>query len=145
MNLNTVHKIIAQHFPSTLYRYMKHGKKGNNETDSVNPHLFDHGPHLARNSSKESNATSSTDFCRQTTANSECCVTHCSSSCSPRLLKAAGTSQQQVDSTSLHIMLLVRNGIKQCFSREHLQPKRSLHVHLFCSLRNITCRQFRRR
>ena len=105
MNLNTVHKIIAQHFPSTLYRYMKHGKKGNNETDSVNPHLFDHGPHLARNSSKESNATSSTDFCRQTTANSECCVTHCSPSCSPRLLKAAGTSQQQVDSTSLHIML----------------------------------------
>ena len=43
MNLNTgtVHKIIAQHFPSTLYRYMKHGKKENNETDSVNPHLFD--------------------------------------------------------------------------------------------------------
>ena len=37
---------------------------------------------------------------------------------------------------------IVRNGIKQCFSPEHLQPKRSLHVHLFCSPRN---RQFRRR
>ena len=62
-------------------------------------YLFVHGSHRARNSSYATIATCSTDFLRHTNSNSVC-VMHATFSSSLLLASAAGTSRQQMHSSS---------------------------------------------